>query len=130
MSVSVKIRTDKEITPDQLFEKLIGLGDKIIVTSDEYPYLKFGYFYETVRGIEIHKEDDGLEVRVCIYASKEDYHLFAKTIKIIMEISGGKAYIDDYDDEEVTDPVHTFNDEWIDEEMSSGFDCCKILRVP
>lgn len=127
MSVSVKIRTDKEITPDNIFDKLLSYGGRIIITSKDFPYVKFGCFYESVRGIEVNKEDDGLEVRVCIFASEEDYHLFALTIKAIMELSGGRAFLEDCDDEEVTDPFETFNDEWIAEEMKNGIDCCKTL---
>lgn len=127
MSVCVRIRTGKEITPDRIFDELVHQGEKIMVTEDEYPNLKFGNFYESTRGIEVNKEDNGLEVRICIFSSKADYHLFAKTIKAIMDISGDRAYLEDEDDDEITDPIKMFDDKWIAQEMKSGFETCKSL---
>ena len=62
MSVCVRIRTGKEITPDRIFDELVHQGEKIMVTEDEYPNLKFGNFYESTRGIEVNKEDNGYNV--------------------------------------------------------------------
>lgn len=46
MSITVKIRTDKHPAPKDVFEALVERGESIIVTSPNYPYVKFGYrFY-------------------------------------------------------------------------------------
>jgi len=127
MSVCVNIRTEKQIEPCQIFNSLVDLGEAIMVTSDEFPSLKFGNFNTSLRGIEVNKEDNGFEVRICTYASFSDYTLFGKTIKIIMDLTGDKAFMEDCDDEPVLDPINQFNKEWITKSMESDFMCCKAL---
>lgn len=84
----------------------------IVVTSNEYPCLKFGVENEAIRGIEINAADDGIEVRVCVFASCADYRLFATAVRAIMTITNAKAY--DEDEEEIINVEEHFNEEWID----------------
>ncbi len=129
MSVDVTIRTTKEVKPDEIFKGLADNGEKIVVVSDKYPCLKFGNDQKAIRGIEVNKEDNGLEVRVCSYASVADYQLFAKTIALLQKITGDKAY--EWDDDEcvVEDPFVTYNDEWIEDQRESSFSINKALAT-
>lgn len=102
-------------------------GEQIVVTSNEYPSVKFGNHQEAIRGIEVNKEDNGLEVRICSFSSTADYQLFAKTINVLMELTGDKAYLEDYDEDEITDPFETFNDEWIEIQHESSFNVTRAL---
>lgn len=58
-----------------------------MIISDEYPSVKFGNHHKAIRGIEVNKEDNGLEVRVCSFSSTEDYLLFAKAVGALMELT-------------------------------------------
>ncbi len=129
MSVDVTIRTTKEVKPDEIIKGLADNGEQIVVASDKYPSLKFGNYQQAVRGIEVNKEDNGLEVRVCSYASVADYQLFAKTIALLQQLTGGKAY--EWDDDEcvVDDPFVTYNDEWIEDQRESSFTINKVLTT-
>ncbi len=95
MSVCVTVHTKKSVKPDDFLNKLAESGEKIMVTSEEFPCVKFGNVQTVLRGIEVNQEEDGLEVRVCSFASVADYQLFAKTIAVLQELTGGKAYDDD-----------------------------------
>lgn len=48
MSVCVTVKTKKVIEPDDIFRSLADNGENIVVTSHEFPCLKFGS-YETDR---------------------------------------------------------------------------------
>lgn len=102
-------------------------GEQIVVTSNEYPSVKFGNHQKAIRGIEVNKEDNGLEVRICSFSSTADYQLFAKTINVLMDLTGDKAYLEDYDEDEITDPFETFNDEWIEIQHESSFNVTRAL---
>lgn len=121
MSVCVTIRTNKTIEPDEIFKTLAANGEKIVVTSNKYPSLKFGNYMTALRGIEVNQEEDGLEVRVCSFASVDDYRLFAKTIVVLHKLTGGKAYEDDDDECVVENPLETYNEEWIEEQREASF---------
>jgi len=125
MSVCVNIRTKNILEPEVFLKQLAKQGEKIVVISNEYPSVKFGTHLKAIRGIEVNQEEDGLEIRVCAYASTEDYQLFAKTIAVLMELTGDKAYIED--DDEVVDTLKTFDDEWIERERESSFMVTKAL---
>lgn len=98
-----------------------------MVTSNEYPSVKFGNHKKAIRGIEVNKEDNGLEVRVCSFSSTADYQLFAKTVNALMEITGDKAYLEDDEEEEITAPFETFNDEWIELQHKSSLNVTRAL---
>lgn len=127
MSVCVNIRTKNILEPEVFLKHLAEQGEKIVVTSNEYPSVKFGTHLKAIRGIEVNQEENGLEVRVCAYASTEDYQLFAKTITALMELTGDKAYIEDDDEDELVDALKTFDDEWIERERESSFMVTKAL---
>ena len=127
MSVCVTIRTKKLPVPEEVLKAMANKGEQIVVTSMEYPCVKYGTHYKALRGIEINEEDNGVEVRVCTFASEEDYRLFGKTINPVMEMTGGKAYVDDDDDSEVTDPLKEFGEEWIQDQLESSMGMLKIM---
>lgn len=127
MSVSVTIRTKNIVEPATILHRLSDAGEKIVVTSDEYPSVKFGNHSDAIRGIEVNKQDNGMEVRVCTCASKADYRLFAKTIDLLMSLTGGRAFIEDDDDEALTDVLATFTDDWMHEEQVASIDVVRAL---
>ncbi len=129
MSVCVTVRTKKAIEPDDILRGLAENGEKIVVTSNEFPCLKFGNHETALRGIEVNQEENGLEVRVCSFASVEDYQLFAKTIAMLQKLTGGKAYEEDEDDCVVEDPLAKFNDEWIEEQRESSIMINKVMSA-
>ena len=69
MSVCVNIRTKNILEPEVFLKHLAEQGEKIVVTSNEYPSVKFGTHLKAIRGIEVNQEENGLEVRVCAFAS-------------------------------------------------------------
>lgn len=127
MSVCVTIRTKNILEPDVILQHLADQGENIVVTSNEYPSVKFGTHNEAIRGIEVNKEENGLEVRVCSFSSKADYQLFAKTVDALMKLTGAKAYLEDDTDEEIINPFSTFDDDWIEREQESGLDVTRSL---
>ena len=127
MSVCVTVRTKKIPAPDVYIKYLVEQGEAIMITSNDYPSVKFGNIDEAIRGIEVNKEEDGLEVRICSFSSKEDYRLFAKTIDALMKITGGKAFLENADEDEITDPFETFHEEWIKNEVKSAFNIVRVL---
>ena len=120
MSVCVTIRTTKELSPKQILKQLADHGEKIMLTSEDFPTVKFGTMEEALRGIEINKEDNGYEVRVCAFANKADYRLFSITIDTIMQMSDGRAFLEDDDDSEVLDPLKSFGETWGYEQMDNS----------
>lgn len=127
MSISVKIRTDKHPEPKDVFDALFNKGEAIIITSPDYPCAKFGNLNTALRGVEFYEEDNGIEVRVCSFGSADDYRLFAKTVKAVMDLTGGKAFFEDDDEEEITDPLTRFNESWVNEQRESFFNMYRIL---
>lgn len=127
MSISVKIRTDKHPEPKEVFEALVNKGERIIITSPEYPSVKFGNLNTALRGIEVNEEENGIEVRICSFGSADDYRLFGKTIDAVMKLTGGKAYYEDDDEDEVTNPLVRFDDQWVDSERESMLNMYRIL---
>lgn len=129
MSVCVRIRTNDRPSPDAIFDALVKKGEAIIITSPNYPCLKFGNCGTSLRGIEINEEDNGLEARICIFASIDDYKLFAKTIKALMELSGGRAFYEDDDNDEVLSPLERFDDNWISSELESTMGLITVMSL-
>lgn len=56
-------------------------GEQIVITSDEFPSIKFGSHLKAIRGVEINQEQQGYKVRVCTHASVADLQLFVVTIE-------------------------------------------------
>ncbi|MBO6248559.1 MAG: hypothetical protein J6N54_07100, partial [Bacteroidales bacterium] len=129
MSICVRIRTNNRPDPKDILKAMAETGEQIVVTSQEYPCAKFGIHNKALRGVELNEEDNGVEVRVCTFASVEDYRLFAKTIKTVMDLTGDKAYYEDDDEEEITDPIARFDAEWIEAERLSGLNFHRIFSL-
>lgn len=119
MSIYVNVRTKKRIQSETLLKNLADKGEKIVAVCD-FPVLKFGNHFEAIRGIEVIEGDEGYEVRVCAFSSKADYLLFAKTISMVMEMTGGEAYMDDSDDDQIENPLEVFNEEWAQEQLETN----------
>ena len=114
MSVSVVIRTTKTLTPQEVFDHLIKRGEQVVITSDEFPSAKLGTHLKALRGIEINEDPEGYEVRVCSYASVADLQLFAVTIEALVDLTGGRAYLEDGDDSEISNIGEAFDEAWIE----------------
>lgn len=127
MSVCVRIRTNDRPSPDAIFDALVKKGEAIIITSSDYPTIKLGNYATALRGIEINEVDNGLEVRICFFASIEDHKLFAKTIMVIMELSGARAFYEDDDDDEVINPIGRFDGNWISTQCESTMNVLKVM---
>ena len=127
MSVCVTIRTRKILQPDDFLKYLADKGEQIVVTSNEFPSVKFGTHLQAIRGIEVNQEDNGYEVRVCSFSSIADYQLFAKTIAAMMELTGGDAYEEDDDESKVDNPFEEYGDKWIKLQLESSLSVTKAL---
>lgn len=57
MSYCVNIKTDKRPQPKEVFQKFIERGESIIITSNNYPCLRFGTLNKALRGIEVNEEE-------------------------------------------------------------------------
>lgn len=128
MSVCASVKTAKTFEPKTLFDKLVNNGENIMLTSDEFPSLKFGTINKAIRGIEVNKEDYGYEVRVCSMSSIADYQLFARVIEAVVDITGGEFY-DENDDETPSDKKATalYDAEWIELQRESNLSVVKAL---
>ena len=127
MSVSVNIRTQKELEPKQIFESLMKKGERIVITSDEFPCVKMGTAYEALRGIEVIKEDDGYGVRVCSFANKADLMLFISTTSAVMELTDGLAYYENDEESPILIPEKELDNEWIKMQMTSSIEITSAL---
>lgn len=127
MSICVNIRTEKQFEPKEILKKLADRGERIMVTSDEFPCVKFGTFQEALRGIEINKQDDGYEVRVCSFANKPDLYLFVTTIDTIKSMADAKAYYENDDEYEIKKPIAELDEKWMDEQLESSIRVNSIL---
>ncbi|MDO4462150.1 MAG: hypothetical protein Q4C30_06615 [Bacteroidia bacterium] len=121
------IRTTKVIVPNDFLHALANKGEQIVATSLEFPSVKYGTHDKAIRGIEVNQEENGYEVRVCSYASVEDYILFAKTIDVLIGLTRGKAYYEDCDDDPIENPIERFNTDWIEEQRMSSFMATRAL---
>lgn len=123
MSVCINFQTAKHLEPKEIFESLAKHGEKIVVTSGEYPSLKLGTHIESLRGIEINQEEDGFEVRVCSFANRADLQLYGVAINVMKTLTGSKALYDNDDEYEITNPKEYLSEDWINEQLDSS---CKI----
>lgn len=125
MCYCVSIKTDRRPQSEEVFNKFLERGESIIVTSNNYPCLRFGTLNEALRGIEIIEEEDGMGVRISSGSNVADYRLFVVAIDVLLEMTDATVYTED--DEMVTDPYHTFSDEWIKGQMESSWNTISIL---
>lgn len=126
MSVSVVIRTTKTLTPQAVFDHLMTRGEQIVITSDEFPSVKFGTHLKALRGIEINEGPEGYEVRVCSYASVADLQLFVVTIEALVDLTEGRAYLEDDDDSEISNIGEDFDEAWIEGQREFS---CNVVRA-
>ncbi|MDO4707889.1 hypothetical protein [Porphyromonas sp.] len=127
MSVCVIVRSQKDLLPDEIFDWFLDGGESIVVTSGDFPSIKLGTHLEALRGIEINQEIDGYEVRVCSYASIADYRLFGKAVRALMSLTGGRAYLENDDENEITNPLQSFDDCWIQQQRESDFSVMRLM---
>ena len=127
MSVCVNIRTAKQLEPKQIFDELVHRAQRIVITSSEFPCVKMGTVQEALRGIEINQEENGYEVRVCSFANHSDLQLFAIVVDAIMSLSGGKAFYEDDDEEEITNPKGYLSEKWMNEQLESSLNTTTII---
>jgi hypothetical protein len=127
MSTFVTIRTNNSPKPDEILNYLASRGEQIVVTSIEFPSVKFGTHLKALRGIEVNQEQNGLEVRVCSFASTADYQLFAKTINALKDLTGCDAFEEDDDECKIENPLEHYNDKWIQQQHESNLAVTKAL---
>lgn len=126
MSVCVDIVTKKRIKAEDLFDEFVKQGEGVMVKSKEFPFIKFGSINEALRGVEVTEEDYGYQVRVCVFASEEDYKFFRNAIIVTKQLTDGKVFYDD-DEQELTEDINeVFSDNWIREEQLNNL---KVLRT-
>ena len=129
MSICVNIRTKKELPPKAIFDAFVKRGESIMVESPELPCLKFGTIEKALRGIEINQEEDGYEVRVCSFANRADLELYSTALEVLMQLTKGRAYLENEDESEVKNPLDEFGKEWIDRELESSLNVsCALTR--
>lgn len=127
MSVCVYIRTEKELEPVEIFDAFVSKGESIVITSDEWPCLKLGTLKKALRGIEINKADCGYEVRLCSFGSIEDGKLFLSAIETMKKITGGRAFHENDDEEEIVDADAFFGSEWPEKQQDNSFDFVRTM---
>lgn len=127
MSVCVVVRTERALAPAEVFDHLMKRGERILIKSDEFPSVQFGTLQKAIRGIEINQEPNGYEVRVCTYASVADLQLFVVAIQALIDLTGGRAYLEDDGDDEISDVRKNFDEAWIDEQREASFRVTRAL---
>lgn len=120
MSVNITIRsTKRNLEFIQVLETLRADGYDIKIRFMESNVCEFYIHHVSTRPIDLSQEENGYEVRITSLASKEDYELFAKTVKIVQNQTKGEVYYEDDNDEHIIDIGKYLSKEWIDEQMES-----------
>lgn len=109
MSVSVYVKSGKDISAKSVMESLIAKGENVVSTSDDFS-LHIGTVKMALRGIEVNKEGDEYEIRLFSFSNQADYRLFPIVIKTVMELAGENAISED--NEEVKDPFKVYGSEF------------------
>ena len=129
MSVCVNFRTKKQFEPKMLFDELVKRGKKIMVTSAEFPCLKLGTHLEALRGVEINKEDNGYEIRVCSFANRADLQLYGAVVEMMVSLTGENPLYEDNEEEVISDPKEFFGDKWIKSQRESSLSVmCALIK--
>lgn len=129
MSVCVNFRTKKQFEPKMLFDELVKRGKKIMVTSAEFPCLKLGTHLEALRGIEINKEDNGYEIRVCSFANRADLQLYGAVVEMMVSLTGESPLYENNEEEIITNPREFFDDKWIKSQLESSLRVtCALIK--
>ena len=129
MSTSITFSTSKQLEPKQILKEQLKHGESLIVTSGEFPSLKFGTANKSLRGVEINSNDDGYEVRVCTFANEADLKLFSTVTETMMSLTSVTGYYEGDEDYPIDNPEEFFSDEWMKEQLhSSIFVHCALIR--
>lgn len=120
MSVCTNFHTTKQFAPNQIFDELFKLGEAFMITSDEFPCLKFGTIHKALRGIEINKNDDGYEVRVCAFANQADLRLYSTVVDLMMSLTNQQGFYENDEEDPIPNPKEFFGDTWIQEQIESS----------
>lgn len=126
MSICATVRTSREIEPKEIFDAFAKKGERIVVVENEFPNLLFGNYQEALRGVEVNKEENGYEVRICTFASGADYKLFATTVQLLKDMTNGSVYEEDDDGTPVEHPSEHYGEEWAN---SDRYGCFSALRT-
>lgn len=128
MSYCVDIHTITKIEPLSLFNALDDAGEKIVITSSEFPCLHFGTFKYALRGIEVNQEEFGYEVRVCSMGSMADYQLFPKVVCAIQQLTGGDVYSEE-SEKPLKDSKKHFGLKWRREQTDNSWNMvCALIN--
>lgn len=129
MSVCVNIRTEKALEPKDIFQEFVNRGESIMVTSRSFPSIKLGTINRALRGIEINQEDNGYEVRVCTFANRADLDLFVVAIEVIKSMTGSKAFYEDDDECEITNPADGLDEDWKGHQLEESINVnCTLVK--
>ncbi|MBR1544121.1 MAG: hypothetical protein IJ626_04425, partial [Muribaculaceae bacterium] len=116
----MNFRTSKQLEPKQILDAIACRGERIVVTSDKFPSLRFGAVYVSLRGIEINREDNGYEVRVCSFANRSDLKLYSSVVEVMLELTNAQCLYEDDEEQPITNPKDFFDAKWIDEQIESS----------
>lgn len=129
MSVCINFRTAKQFEPTVIFDELVKRGKKIMVTSAEFPCLKLGTHQEALRGVEINKDDNGYEIRVCSFANRSDLQLYGAVVEAMTSLTGEYPLYENDEEEVISDAKEYFSDEWIKCQLESSFKVmCSLIK--
>lgn len=129
MSYCANIRTTKKLEPQSLFKALAEQGEQIVVTSPEFPCLKFGTFKYALRGVEVNEEENGYEVRICSMGSMADYQLFPKVVCAVQNLTNGEVFDDEDDEKPLKDPKKRFGLKWHRERTEASWNVtCALIN--
>jgi hypothetical protein len=125
MSYCVNVITDKQLQPKDIFKKISDEGIKLMVVSEDFPNLRIGVMYDSLRGVEINKEANGYEVRLLSCSSVADYDLFPVAIEAVCCLS--KGYAVGENNESIKKPTEYFGYEWMKQEMRGSWTAVKAM---
>lgn len=128
MSYCIDIHTKESLNLDSLWKSLEGKDLKIVITSEDWPSVKFGCLGEAIRGIEVNKEDYGYEIRVCSMASKSDYQLFVTTVEIVADMTDGMVFAEGDDEADIRETLREiYNEDWINRQRTSIYEMLRAM---
>ena len=118
MSYSVEFTTKKDIEPEKVFQKIADHGEGIMVTSSDFPSLKFGVMNESLRGIEVNRSEEGYEVRCLSCSSAADYFLFSLAVDAVTALSEVEGISED--GIPIVNPYESYGEKWVDFQLDSS----------
>lgn len=123
MSVNIRVRTEyRDLDFVKVLTSLATEGYKLAVKFVKTDLCEFFQDNLSTRPIDLSLEDNGYEVRITTLARKEDYELFARVVELVSEVTGGKVFYEDDDDEPMTEVAKYLNADWIEQQMKGDVD--------